>query len=786
MDQNSTNGTDKRNWRERLGIGAKEMPRISEDFNPAPVVPKVATPTVKTAPMAPRAAPKAAVPAARPAQARPAAFIPAPTDPDALASKLKSQRDAAEKLAEQRVQAARQRAEAINVTAQPASHVSAKPKFSFAEEETRPAALPAAVQPQRAQQPVTRPPAARPPVLPPPQAAVPHMAPPRPQLGAGALPPRTSSQQPVNQQPVNQQPSYQPRQPLPSPPQSAYPPAYNPNQGYRPIDPATGYAPPPQYNPNQGFAPQPRQQQGFTPQQPRLQVPQRSQQPPDYGYESQRASPRLGNPAMRPPVVPSFGEADQDDIFEQPTPRAQRRATANDYQQAYREVESGYEEEGPKSRGPWILLSLLALALVVGFGSVWAYNNYLKPHTTITDAGKVPVVKAPDQPAKVDTVTPDTQNAGGDGTTTPSKKQIYDRIVGDREVLGGQIVPTEETPVQPANNSQPIPAPDATAPAVNNGTGDDGTPLPLPPPPGDTGQQGSLEPSAKGDQQDAMINPAAGASQAADSPSGDTSVPIAQAPVPGEQIAAVAPDTAAPEPKIEAASPEKVILETPAKKIVSTKLAPEKKLVETKPQKSLGAKPVVLVAPGKIVAEPKKVASGKKIATVETANEGTVGGLYGDQAVGAAAPGLQPAPVEIAPTKKRKSLFDLFKGDTQTQDAANLNAPVAAQQPAVLPPVAEANKIAAVEPAPLPTSRAFVAQLASFKSKAEATQEYKNLSAKHGAIISRYAPIVTAAQVAGTTRYRLSIGPMASADVASGVCQSLFAAGERDCLVHRQ
>ena len=34
MDQNSTNGPgpDKRNWRERLGIGAKEMPKLSDEF----------------------------------------------------------------------------------------------------------------------------------------------------------------------------------------------------------------------------------------------------------------------------------------------------------------------------------------------------------------------------------------------------------------------------------------------------------------------------------------------------------------------------------------------------------------------------------------------------------------------------------------------------------------------------------------------------------------------------------------------------------------------------------
>jgi hypothetical protein len=115
----------------------------------------------------------------------------------------------------------------------------------------------------------------------------------------------------------------------------------------------------------------------------------------DYNYN---AGPRLTNPAPRATPQPQYGEADQDDIFEQPAPRPTRRATANDYQQAYREVESGYEEEQPRSRGPLILLALLALALVVGFGSVWAYNIYVKPRTTVASTGNDQVKMLPRTP----------------------------------------------------------------------------------------------------------------------------------------------------------------------------------------------------------------------------------------------------------------------------------------------------------------------------------------------------------------------------------------------------
>ena len=54
MDQDSTNGSapDKRNWRERLGIGAKELPKLSDEFRDEP---QIAAPPPGTAKPAPRA-----------------------------------------------------------------------------------------------------------------------------------------------------------------------------------------------------------------------------------------------------------------------------------------------------------------------------------------------------------------------------------------------------------------------------------------------------------------------------------------------------------------------------------------------------------------------------------------------------------------------------------------------------------------------------------------------------------------------------------------------------------
>ena len=59
MDQDSSNGAgpDKRNWRERLGIGAKELPKLSDEFRDEPQIasptPPPAAGTAKPAPRAP-------------------------------------------------------------------------------------------------------------------------------------------------------------------------------------------------------------------------------------------------------------------------------------------------------------------------------------------------------------------------------------------------------------------------------------------------------------------------------------------------------------------------------------------------------------------------------------------------------------------------------------------------------------------------------------------------------------------------------------------------------------
>ncbi len=839
MDQNSTGGSDKRNWRERLGIGTKDsvivagkdMPKVSGEFKAVmepeagPVRAASAAP-VRPAPMAPRPAAK---PTPAPGSARPAGLSAAPrspaVSPDALANKLKSQRDAAEKLAEQRVAAAKQRAEAA---ISPAANGAEKPKFTFADDEPKTSARPTAAaqaggrsapQGQRATAPVPQP-----------QSGYSNqIAPPRPPLGGSqAVPPRAVPPPPIYPPQAYPQGSAYPQgQPYYPPQPQQYPPGYAPvpPSGYRPIDPATGYTPPPPFNPQMRPSYQPA---GVQPQ-PRLQVPQ--QRPPMTGFNTpqsgfdpdSRTNPRL-NPARQAPSV-QFAEGEEDDIFEQPAPRTQRRATADEYSQAYREVETGYEEEAPRSYTPLILLSLLALAVVAGLLGWWGYNNYIKNGGRMAGTQtNVPVVAAPEKPAKAAPDATATDNAAAGKAVNSSKKLIYDRIVGDREILGGQMAPSEEQPVQPVNNSAPAQpsasgdaAPANAIPAPSVGTGNDGTPLPLPPPPGGaTGTQGSLEPSGKGDSaktDQATITPSSAKTAAADALPVVPGTPVTAGTetnsvvAGGSQVAGTVSNVAPPPSvtglaaaagsevlasKAETSKPAaEAITDTPAEPAPDVK---DKKLMTKKvasaetTTKSLGAKPVVLVPPSKLALRNKPSAAQNE-AVVDGTNITTTpsnGGLYGNSEIDQTSVGtVAAAPVE-AP-KKRKTLLDLFKTDTQEVPPATVApADVTPPEPVIPPQQVAAATPRVTVPSATGGTGAYVAQLASFKSKSEASAEYSRLVAKHGEIIKRYAPIIEQANVLGSTRYRLNIGPMATSSVASSLCSSLFAAGERDCLVHKQ
>ena len=758
MDNNSTNDTDKRNWRERLGVGNKTMPRISEEFakpaEPALVMPR-ATPrpiqpvaVAKPAPMAPRVAAKPASQIVRPQQQAPAQSArpmqpSSPQAPDVLADKLRSQRAAAEKLAEQRVMAARDRAENPKPTAappppRPAQPMVQKPKFTFADDDARSDA-------NRDQRPAVP---VRPPQRPMQQAPLqPQLSPPRPNLGGD----RPVAPQPrPNMPPPNYQPQFRPQ----------------PAQGYRPIDPATGY--PPQ-------SPRPYNQPSAPLNDPRLQQPRMSPEAyrrgpaqDDLGYPGASYEPQPRAIVRQEPLraTPAAEEDYSDDIFEEaPAPRTTRRASATDYNQVYRENEDTFGEEPRRSGGPWFLLLFFFLAAAAAGAGVWYYQTKIKPNaaTSATSSETAPVVAAPETSAKVAPEQPAETAQPNAAAVTPTKKQIYDRIVGDKEVLGGQVVPTEEVPVQPAATPVPQPAGSAPQPAG------DPLPLPMPPPPGGTnGTQGAL-PAPPGTDPVATADPTLNKSSTQTAAANNLEIPAA-ATTSSTTTGSAATITQASPPSDVAPASEEIVTEPVVKK--KTEQSSKSAETEVKPkakaksQKALGAKPVVLVPPSE--------------EAVAASNQDTQ--IVVDQPVDVQ-PEQTPAP---APVKKKKTLFGLFNG-TNDQVAAAETAPVEVQNQVVATPEpAPAKKAAAQTQVASNGASGYYVQLASFKSQAEASTEYGRMKAKHPDILGGLPPVINPATVGGSTRYRLALGPLGSRDKASSICNSLVSAGERDCLVRKQ
>jgi cell division septation protein DedD len=169
--------------------------------------------------------------------------------------------------------------------------------------------------------------------------------------------------------------------------------------------------------------------------------------------------------------------------------------------------------------------------------------------------------------------------------------------------------------------------------------------------------------------------------------------------------------------------------------------------------------------------------------SVNSSGSADAGGLFDDAAIEPQA----PAVVSPAPVKKKRTLADLFS--KTPADAQEPSLDVASADP-VAPPVVKTIQKAPV--APVQTEEIasgggdFVVQLASFRTRAEANTEYGRLQAKHAATLGRFSPIISEATVGGSTRFRLSVGRMTSQAQASAVCSSLFAGGERDCLVKRR
>ena len=798
MDQNSTNGAgaDKRNWRERLGVGSKELPKISNEFRAAPAMqappagsakpaPRAPQPVTRPAPMAPRAPVKSMV--------TPAAAPPAPTPrvidnkaQDVLADKLRAQRAAAEKLAEQRVLAARERAEAKIVTSPAAA---AEPKFNMP-----PRAASQAPAPRPAATPPLADAASRPKfsfaeddavVRKEPRAD--GLVPPRPALVA---PPLQPPPRPVLGGERVQPPFLRPSAPAPAGRQM--PP-------YRPIDPATGYAPPSRYTPPRGTA---ADAPAYGTARPPVRRPpaidpygrQGDQRPyPPEAYEDDpRAGPRLSRPpAPRGRARPSEPEEEFDEVFEEAVAPQRQRASARDYQNAYRETEGGYEEDQRRSSGPWLLLLALLVGAAIAGGVFWYYKTKMTAATatppSTTSSETVPLVEAPQDPAKTAPEQP--PEAQSQAPAAVKKKLIYDRIVGDQEVPGDQVMPTEEIPVQPAASAEPpaaeipaatqIPAPDAPENAAPADGGlalpapDETAPLPLPPPPSND-QQGSLDKTGMEKIAAAAAQPEQGSTAppppvvAVTETATDTTLPPPEPASDGAALVSGAEVPPAGSTAAEAAKTAEPAAPAPAKPVKKkeTAKAAKKKTVAEPKAEDLGTEPVVLVPPS----QPVPPSQGSEVAAGEPVSQ----------------QGAAPEPV-----KKKKTLLDLFSTSSEnTETPAQVAAPEQTQT-ASLPPKTTAAPAPEPEPAPAPAAKpasgtGYVVQLSSFSSQSEAQTEYGRLSSLYPTVVGGLPQRVAEAKVGGSTRFQLGLGPVKTRADATRVCSALFQAGERDCIVRSQ
>ena len=836
MDQDSSNGAgpDKRNWRERLGIGAKELPKLSDEFRdepqmtsePAPPAgtarPAPRAPVTKPAPMAPRVAPKPTQPAS---EASGAATTTPSMPPslsratprgadnaaqDALAEKLRAQRAAAERLAEQRVQAARSRAEGKKpdpVPQRPASPTpplrtgspsprtpgltpppgSPRPKFSFADDRGE--------TPQR------------------PGLGGAPLTPPRPSLGGErGQPPflRPAGNGSIGARP---QPAFRPSSTeggsgyVPQPRLQA-PGAARPNLGAE----AAGY----------GAARVPARRSPALDPYARPPVTDAREPSEDEFDDEGRMAPRLGRPGLsaRGRSSDEFDEVFEDDQ----APRS--RASARDYQAAYPDGEEGFADEPRRSGGPWLLLLALLAAAVLTGAVVWFYSDSVKNLAGIgsSSSGSTPVVTAPEDPAKV--AAPDA--SGNSQTEAPAsrKKQIYDRIVGEQEVTG-EMQPTEEIPVapeaaapadaaapaeaaapadgaapvdqvpkiEPAGTADQIPVPDAPTQGAT-GLPEVEPPPPLPIPGSD--EQGSL--GLKGGSQVAAASAQPG--------QGATAPP----PLPASSAQPSSSDANAPPPPEKATDGAAFVSgggSGSGNGTASGQIASTEPVVTPEPDTQITPPAPVAPAETQSAAKPKPAAK-KKPPAKKTATKQTNFDELGSEPVVLVPPSKQAAqgqgssaatqPVTTAPAttpeqpatqaanpQKRKTIFDLFNAGTGSGGATTAaptqvaSAPTQTKQAATPAPQQKAAPAPAQPQAS--TGGGYVVQLASFRNDTDAKTEYSRLAKDYPSIVGPLKSQIRQTTVGGSTRYQLGLGPLPTRGDATRVCGELIAAGESDCIV---
>ncbi len=425
---------------------------------------------------------------------------------------------------------------------------------------------------------------------------------------------------------------------------------------------------------------------------------------------------------------------------------ADPRQGYGDYDPEFQQYDQQYGDfqEQPRRRGPFLLVGSLVGVAVIASGLIFAWQA-LKGGNEPT----IPVVRVDENPIKVE---PQTQPKA---IETPRKtKLIYDRIRSEDTETESTLVPREEEPTIPAAQEQSTNDPNqlsinptSETPQIN-ADGTDPLPLPLPPPPVNNSQNTqTTQPTFNTTTQNLNTG-------------GEVVVPTQN-----EPPAPASLDTATTVDTDQATTPPPS--DAIAKLIQSPPLPREK---PTPPSRQVDPGPAVPTGPIQIAPLPGSVE--RDIATTEqvTPDQNQVTQIQ------PTAPATQQVPTQEQPRRRTSRFSDELDTGTRVTNTQQ-NTQVAVAEPNAPTPEA-------VQPQAPITGGNYMIQTASFRSQEEAQAGFQELQSRHPSLLGTYSPLIQQADL-GTrgTYYRLRIGPIETRSQASQLCNSLIAAGERDCVV---
>ncbi len=410
--------------------------------------------------------------------------------------------------------------------------------------------------------------------------------------------------------------------------------------------------------------------------------------------------------------------------------RAERAPSGEAGYPQYSDTFKDYEEKG--NRKPLLLIGALAGVAVVAGGLIFAYQMFAPG-----GGGKdvVPVVKLEEAPSKV------APNDPGGLQVPHQNKLIYDRIVGEETAVAEKVVPREEKVIE---LDTPAAEP-SSASGSQDGSGTSGdTAVAVPPPPVSPATDGGNISDTGREEAVAILQPPSDAVPSAVPEPPDTPIP--------PPINEVTVQPAVPEP------PQPSTPEAPAQLRTET--------VEAPAPATRNTPPVPLARPE---------APRREVAETEPAASSGSGPIQ-----------LAPLP-PVTIVESEPSVSQAPAVPTTPVQSTDLS------EAAPPPPAPEPTRVVTAQPtqpAPAPTQSAasgeYLIQIAAFRTQPEAEKEYAKLRGKHAGLLQAYGPLIQKADLGSRgIFYRLRVGPMQTRADASALCNSLIAAGEKDCLVRR-